>query len=351
MKIHKVKAKGKTYIYAWRGKNAPRLYSEPGTIQFELDYKKAIADRNRPKTRTFASIIWDYEKSPEFEKNLKERTKRDYTKMLNIIGDKFGTMPLEMFDDNHKPAFRRVIMAWRKQLSEKSLRQTDYAIAVACRMCSWAEQHFFVPYNPFSNIEKLYDSDRAEIVWTIADEDAFLSKAEDRFKLALLLALYSGQRQGDLLRMRFSNDKPTDGLPWYDGTHFHVKQRKNQKGKPKSFVRVPAHPKIKDLLDTLWHENGDGPILLGARGKAWKTGFGSAFSAEKQRLGFHHLHFHDLRGTCVTRLRIAGCSISEIASITGHSEKRAEEILTKNYLGNTAELADRAMARLANQPG
>jgi integrase len=221
-------------------------------------------------------------------------------------------------------------MSWRNQLSKKCLRQTDYAIAVACRVCSWAEQRFLVPYNPFANIGKLCESDRADIVWTQAEEDTFLSNADERFTLPLLLALYSGQRQGDLLRMCFSKVKPIDGLPWYNGTHLHVRQRKHQKGKPKPFVRVAAHPKIKPLLDALWLENGDGPILRGARGKAWKTGFASAFSAEKQRLGFDHLHFHDLRGTCVTRLRLAGCDIPEIASITGHSEKRAEEILRKN---------------------
>jgi integrase len=31
------------------------------------------------------------------------------------------------------------------------------------------------------------------------------------------------------------------------------------------------------------------------------------------------LHFHDLRGTAVTRLALSNCSVPEIAAISGHS--------------------------------
>jgi integrase len=58
------------------------------------------------------------------------------------------------------------------------------------------------------------------------------------------------------------------------------------------------------------------------------------------------LTFHDLRGTAVTRLAQAGCSVAEIASITGHSMKDAQYILDSHYLGGKTELAEAAMKRL-----
>ena len=42
--------------------------------------------------------------------------------------------------------------------------------------------------------------------------------------------------------------------------------------------------------------------------------------------------FHDFRGTAVTRLVRAGCTVPEIASITGHSLKEVTSILEAHYL-------------------
>ncbi|MNL58420.1 Phage integrase family protein [compost metagenome] len=63
------------------------------------------------------------------------------------------------------------------------------------------------------------------------------------------------------------------------------------------------------------------------------------------------LTFHDLRGTAVTRLAIAGCSIPQIASITGHSLRDVESILDAHYLGGKVELADQAIAKLEEFQG
>lgn len=41
-----------------------------------------------------------------------------------------------------------------------------------------------------------------------------------------------------------------------------------------------------------------------------------------QAAGIMELHFHDLHGTAVTLLAEAGCSVPEIAAITGHSSSR-----------------------------
>ena len=40
------------------------------------------------------------------------------------------------------------------------------------------------------------------------------------------------------------------------------------------------------------------------------------------------LHFHDLRGTTVTLLLVAGCTHQQIATITGHTLKTAYEFWT-----------------------
>jgi hypothetical protein len=58
------------------------------------------------------------------------------------------------------------------------------------------------------------------------------------------------------------------------------------------------------------------------------------------------LHFHDRRGTAATRLALAGCSVPQIAAITGHSLGDVEGILETHYLGGTVEVAEAAMMKL-----
>jgi integrase len=88
---------------------------------------------------------------------------------------------------------------------------------VLARVLSWALDRGIVAANPCTHGGRLYRGSRAEKIWTEADEAAFLERAPAHLHLPLLLALWTGQRQGDLLR-----------LPWsaYDGKHIRLRQSK-----------------------------------------------------------------------------------------------------------------------------
>jgi hypothetical protein len=60
--------------------------------------------------------------------------------------------------------------------------------------------------------------------------------------------------------------------------------------------------------------------------------------------------FHDLRGTAVTRLALAGCTELEIADITGHSVGGVKAILDRRYLCRDGSLADNAIRKLSGFP-
>ena len=97
-------------------------------------------------------------------------------------------------------------------------RQADYAWTVLARVLSWSLNRGLIGVNPCERGGRLYrGGGRAEKIWTAADEAAFLERAPAHLHLPLLLALWTGQRQGDLLR-----------LPWsaYDGKHIRLRQSK-----------------------------------------------------------------------------------------------------------------------------
>jgi integrase len=89
-------------------------------------------------------------------------------------------------------------------------------------------------------------------------------------------------------------------------------------------------------------------ILTTKTGRAYsKRYFAEQWEATCKAAGIVDLHFHDVRGTTVTMLAEAGCTLPEIVSITGHTLRRAQDILDK-YLARTSKLAESAIAKFEN---
>ena len=158
-----------------------------------------------------------------------------------------------------------------------------------------------------------------------------MRSAPAHLHLPLLLALWTGQRQGDFL-----------GLPWsaYDGTHIRLRQRKGGA----RFV-IPVGAPLKAALDATPKRTTI--ILTSSEGKPWTSdGFRASWGKACKRAGVVGLTFHDLRGTAVTRLALAGCTEAEIATITGHSLRDVRSILDTHYLHRDPALAESAIRKL-----
>ena len=77
-----------------------------------------------------------------------------------------------------------------------------------------------------------------------------------------------------------------------------------------------------------------------------RDGFRSSWRKACAAAGISGLTFHDLRGTAVTRLAVAGCTEAEIAAIIGHSLRDVGAILDAHYLHRDPALAERAIHKL-----
>jgi len=88
-------------------------------------------------------------------------------------------------------------------------------------------------------------------------------------------------------------------------------------------------------------------ILSTTRGAAWtEGGFRASWRTACKAAGVEGLTFHDLRGTAVTRLAIAGCEVPEIAAITGHKLSKVAAILDSHYLSRDSALGASAIRKL-----
>ncbi|WP_343039417.1 tyrosine-type recombinase/integrase [Microvirga makkahensis] len=158
-----------------------------------------------------------------------------------------------------------------------------------------------------------------------------MEKAPKHLHLPLLVALWTGQRQGDLLRLLG---------PAYDGTHIRPKQSKGGRR-----VKIPAGAPLKAALDAAPRQSP--LILVNSDGRPWAAdGFRSSWRKACATAGITGLTFHDLRGSAVTRPALAGCEVPEIVAITGHSLRDAGAILDTHYLNRDSALAESAIRKL-----
>jgi integrase len=214
-------------------------------------------------------------------------------------------------------------------------RKADYAWTTLARVFSFSKDRGRIPANPCERGGRFYKADRAEKIWTADEIRAFCSVASRELQAALQLALWPGQRQGDLLRLTWAD---------YDGTHLRLRQ-----GKGKKRVPIPVGEPLRIALDASKAAGRSSTaILVNTRGEPWtedgfRTSWGNAFNKSGIT---EDRHFHDLRGTAVTRLALAGCTVPQIAALTGHSLKDVEAILNAHYLGGTLELAEAAITKL-----
>lgn len=319
-----------TYYYAWRG--GPRLLGAPGSAAFVQSYHDAIASKREERKRvdTLLGLLDAYEDSADF-KTLADATRSGYRQHLRAIADEFGDFPITALADRRS---RGEFLAWRDRLALKSRRGADYRFAVFARVLSWSFNRGLAPLNPLERPGRLYRAARKDSVWTEQDEAAFIDKAPEHLHLALLLALWTGQRQGDLLRLTWTA---------YDGETLRFSQSKTG-----ARVVIPVGRPLKLALDARRDESRNAvTILATASGRSWTSdGFRTSWAKACEKAGIVGLTFHDLRGTAVTRLALAGCTVAEIATITGHSLRDVGAILDAHYLRRDHQLAVSAIQKL-----
>lgn len=321
----------RTYYYAWRG--GPRLEGEPGSREFSASFQKAAADHREKGLADKANVSFLVDRYLDSQDYLKlaPRTRSDYRKIADVITTKFGDLAIAAL------AIKRVrvnFLDWRDELAKASPRQADYAWTVLARIFSWSVARGHIDHNPCTKGGRIYDGNRAENVWLPEHEKAFLEKASPAITLAMTLALWTGQRQGDLL-----------ALTWfaYDGECLRLRQSKTGVR-----VTIPVGGPLKVLLDA---RRGDAPkdgkILLNSAGEPWTAdGFRVSWRKTCIRAKVTGLTFHDLRGTAVTHLFAAQCSEAEVATITGHSLQDVQSILDANYFSRDIGLARSGIAKL-----
>jgi len=317
--IAKVTAKGQVYYYAWR--KGPRLRGEPGSPEFMASYNEAIENRRTPDTARFRSLVTLYKASGDY-KALADSTKRNWSPWLDRIGQHFGDLRIAQFDRPDK--IRPIIRRWRNQWADKP-RTADYGLQVLSRVLSYAVDPLGkIAGNPCEGIKQIYSANRSEIIWTDSDIGQLKKTCSADVGYAVDLAAHTGLRLGDLLRLSWSH-VGDDAITITTG-----------KSKHRRTAIIPLYDDLRRVLASIPKRSTT--ILTNVHRRPWTpNGFGTGFNRAKigAKMNERDLHFHDLRGTAVTKFYIIGIPERVIAEIMAWEEEHVAKII-RRYVDRSA---------------
>lgn len=312
----------------------------------QADADIAVAGKQRRPVRRPAqgagslnALISDYKKSARYT-DLRPSTKRQYDWCLRGIAAEFGhysasaVSPAQIESFYTNLAGRDAAHAARANATLRVLRLL-----------------FNASHHPFPRIRVKTPCPTTPQLWTQADVEQFVRTANklgrDSIGLAVELNYWLGQRQADILALTTSQiDTAAQTITL-------------TQAKTGARVCIPLTPGLIFAI-TRAAKASPGPrqplLACETTALAWQA---SHFRAEFARIRAHAartlphmatLQFLHLRHSAITRMAEAGCTIPEIAAVSGHSLSQTNAILER-YLVRSAPLAASAIARRIEKEG
>ncbi|WP_272007026.1 tyrosine-type recombinase/integrase [Roseovarius sp. ZX-A-9] len=332
---------GNVRIYFRRNGKKIRLPGPIGSPQFLAAYKAAFAGETKAKNTPNSAqvppgsvrfLCIEYFKSAMF-RELSPRTQMVRRSILERFCQhkNDGEKPFALLQPRHIRA-RRDEMMERPEAANgmvKALRQ----------LYKFAVRYDLHDRNPATEIEYLNPKNPDGYhTWTLAEIEKFEQKHSvgSMARLALALALYTGQRRSDLVQ--FGKQHVRDG--WLVFT-----QHKNRNRSP---VRqeIPIVGDLQRIIDA--SPTGDLTFLVTAFNKPFTSnGFGNRFRKWCDEADLPQCSVHGLRKAAAARLAEIGCTEFEIMAITGH--RTSKEVTRYTRAASQRVRAESALKRMTGE--
>lgn len=330
---------GNVRLYYRRNGRKTRLRGPAGSPEFLLDYRAAAAEpkplinkteqTGRVVPRSIRWLCVQYFKSAMFQE-LDPRTQKVRRAILERFcqnkGD--GDKPFALLLHRHIRV-RRDEMADRPEAANSMVKALRQLYRFALRY----DHH---DDNPADKVEYLKGNADGFHSWSLAEIEKFENTHAigTPARLALALALYTGQRRADLVV--FGKQHVRDG--WLIFTQ--------HKGRNRSPVRleIPIIQELQTIIDQA--PTGDLTFLVTAFNRPFTSnGFGNRFRKWCDEAGLSNCSVHGLRKAAAARLAELGCTEQEIMSITGH--RTSKEVTRYTRAASQKTRAESALRRMS----
>jgi integrase len=332
--IHSFRNRHGTLVHYFRkrGCKIVRLRGLPGSSEFMRAYETALGNvepivigADRAKAGTVAATVSMYLASVTFA-DLADETRRTRRNILEPFREAHGDKRIASIEKKHVQA-----LIDAKAATPSAARNL---LAVIRLLMKFAIEAGIRADDPTIGVKRVKIKTDGFRTW----DEEHIAAFEARHpigtmpRLALALALGTGQRRGDLVKI---------GRPHVRGDMIAVHQKKTKKP-----LMIPMGKELRAAIDAMPTDRLI--FITTARGKPFSpASFTNWFRARCQEAGLQlGLSVHGLRKAVCCRLAEPGCSEKQIAAITGHKTLRMLQRYTE--AADQERLARAAIERLGN---
>ena len=297
--VRKKTAKGKTYFYWTRVAKGASWVALPNPYEDADKFMRKLAELQRTEARikeasrtgTFGALVKEYRASRDFGKKA-ENTKKAYNIYIDRLLRAYQDAPLAEMDSFDIQ--RRVMDA-----NQDTPGAANMMLAILKALYKFAAKRHRNLEDWTAGIEP-YEKGEERKAWPDDVLEKALNSDDELFRRAVTLALYTGQRPGDVCAMTWNA---------IEGDYIRVLQEKTR-----TPLLIKMHDDLRKALSTAPRADSHLHILSNSRGlpltaptfRDWCSDATGGYSP------------HGLRKNATNALFQAGCSTAEVASVTGH---------------------------------
>lgn len=244
----------------------------------------------------FDKLFRMYESSPGFSK-LSVNSKHTYIYCAKRLVDELG-------DTDITTMRRSTFIAVQSRYRDKPA-MANLLTRIASIVMSYAVDLDILPANPVAGMRNLKTG--THIKWEPKEIRAAILANDRKISTAVALAWYTGQRESDILGMR-----------WLDIADGYLSVTQEKTGQE---LKIKLHPDLIDLLEQIRDGDPEGYYIVSGKNRMTGGAFRAAFRRRMERIGIQKT-FHGIRKGVASSLAENGSSIKEIAAILGHKSIR-----------------------------
>jgi integrase len=301
------------HYFRKRGSPYIQLPGIPGSAEFMAAYQAALAAApvaigasSRSKPGSVSAAIAEYYRSQAF-RSLTGGTPAKRRAILERFREQHGDKRLATLPKEFVVALIDIMAPHSAKNWIKTFRH----------FVRWCESRKLITKDPTWGIRVKVPSSDGIHPWS-EDEISQYEAAHpigSKARLALALGLYTAQRRGDVVKV---------GRQHIRNGELAVRQ-----GKTNAALLIPVLPELQAIIDAT--PTGHLTLLVTKSGKSYGANdFSEQFRKWCDDAGLPpECSFHGLRKTALTRLADAGCTVHQIAAISGHKTLREVERYTR----------------------
>lgn len=245
---------------------------------------------------TVEELINKYSCSARYT-SLSLSSKGTYAYALELIKKAFGKTPA-------KDIKRSDIIKLQTELDDRP-GTSNLVVRVASIVFEYGVDLDAVPFNPAARLKKLKTG--SHLKWEPHEVAKAIAECDRKVGTAIVLAWYTGQRECDVLNMR-----------WCDISEGYISLTQRKTGLE---MKIKMHPDLISYLDSIRGDEPDTHYIVSGETRMNGPAFRNMFRRRMDRMGSTKV-FHGIRKGVASSIAEKGASINEIAAIMGHKSLR-----------------------------